>query len=534
VRRIAEAAPALQSLLQNPSPANRRAAAEALGRLQDDSAVPALLAAVSSANDRTLDHSLIFALIEIAAPAATKAALRHENSRMRRAALIALDQMADGQLDADEVCPLLASEDPLLNETALFISARHPEWGAEIIPPLRSRLLSHPTATGEQVVLTEQISRLAHVPDVREFLVAEVLESTASLEIKLKVLQSLGKAELTSDAWSERVLRLLASDDSHLVSAVVDFITPTPESGPRNARLIGRLSDIAHAHLSDRTRLAAMQGLEQLDAELFSLATRKLHVETPIAERTLAANAIARVALSARQREQLIDVLPGMGPMELTRILSVFEQPGDDDFGLRLVQALKQTHAVATLQPERVESLLAHYGAATSEAAQALTLSVTLTAEEKAAKLDEYLQTLPEGDVRRGQRVFHSEQAACFACHAVGYRGGDVGPDLSRIARIRSRRDLLEAILFPSASFVRSYEPVKILTSAGEVFSGTIRDQDGDQLVLQLNATEQRRIPVADIEELLPGRVSVMPAGLEQQLTPAQLADLLAFLESRK
>ena len=35
----------------------------------------------------------------------------------------------------------------------------------------------------------------------------------------------------------------------------------------------------------------------------------------------------------------------------------------------------------------------------------------------------------------------------------------------------------------------------------------------------------------SDIEEMQPGKVSVMPAGLDKQLTPQELADLVAFLQ---
>ena len=59
------------------------------------------------------------------------------------------------------------------------------------------------------------------------------------------------------------------------------------------------------------------------------------------------------------------------------------------------------------------------------------------------------MATLSAGDVRRGQLIFHSEKAACYSCHAIGYRGGNVGPDLTRIGSVRADRDLLEAIVFP-------------------------------------------------------------------------------------
>ena len=73
LRRDREAVPALVQLLRNPSLQNRRAAAEALGRIGDTSAVPALLKAVGelSAADRALEHSLTYALIEIGDPKGT-------------------------------------------------------------------------------------------------------------------------------------------------------------------------------------------------------------------------------------------------------------------------------------------------------------------------------------------------------------------------------------------------------------------------------------------------------------------------------
>jgi putative heme-binding domain-containing protein len=94
------------------------------------------------------------------------------------------------------------------------------------------------------------------------------------------------------------------------------------------------------------------------------------------------------------------------------------------------------------------------------------------------------LGSLKGGDIRRGQAVFNSTKAACAACHAIGYLGGNVGPDLTHIGKIRSERDLLESIVFPSASLVRSYEPVLILTKSGKPHNGLIRKETPDEVVL--------------------------------------------------
>src|SRR5207249_2765473 len=112
--------------------------------------------------------------------------------------------------------------------------------------------------------------------------------------------------------------------------------------------------------------------------------------------------------------------------------------------------------------------------------------------------------------------------------------GGNIGPDLTRIGQIRSERDLLEAIVFPSASFVRSYEPWLVATKNGKIHNGILRKDAPDEIVLATGANEEVRIARDDIEEMQPSKVSVMPAGLDQQLTPQELVDLVTFLKACK
>src|SRR5690606_24416027 len=125
----------------------------------------------------------------------------------------------------------------------------------------------------------------------------------------------------------------------------------------------------------------------------------------------------------------------------------------------------------------------------------------------RAAELEERLKLVANGDIRRGQAVFHSSKAACASCHAIGYVGGTVGPDLTRIGKIRTERDLLEAILFPSVSFVRSYEPVTIVTVNGQVFQGVPQEQSGDSITLVMAADKSVTIPQDEIEEMHPSSV---------------------------
>src|SRR5262249_30667064 len=137
-------------------------------------------------------------------------------------------------------------------------------------------------------------------------------------------------------------------------------------------------------------------------------------------------------------------------------------------------------------------------------------------------------------DVTRGRAVFNGQKAACFTCHAIGYLGGNVGPDLTHIAKVRTERDLLEAVVFPSASFVRSYEPFVVATKDGKVLKGILKRDAPDEVMLVVAANQEVRIAREGIDDIRPSQVSVMPAGMDTLLTRQELADLLAFLKACK
>ncbi len=76
-----------------------------------------------------------------------------------------------------------------------------------------------------------------------------------------------------------------------------------------------------------------------------------------------------------------------------------------------------------------------------------------------------------------------------------------------------------------------SYEPIVVVTEQ-EALNGVPLEETDEHLLLALSADEQARVFRADIEEVRPGTVSVMPSGLDEQLSRGELADLLAFLEA--
>ncbi|MEX2595086.1 MAG: c-type cytochrome [Anditalea sp.] len=138
--------------------------------------------------------------------------------------------------------------------------------------------------------------------------------------------------------------------------------------------------------------------------------------------------------------------------------------------------------------------------------------------------------TACKGDVGEGRKIFFG-RSACYTCHSVGPDGGEFGPDLTNIGEIRSRHDILEAIMYPNASFAREYETYQVETKTN-TYTGVIAEQLSDAIILTIGPGPGIRIPRTDIVSIEPDHVSMMPPGLDQQLSVAEMADLIAFLEA--
>ena len=176
-----------------------------------------------------------------------------------------------------------------------------------------------------------------------------------------------------------------------------------------------------------------------------------------------------------------------------------------------------------------VETATANYPEPVQQAVRELLVEREIDREAQSERIEELLAIVDEGDPVRGQAVFNSPEAACSACHRTGNQGGDIGPFLGQLGRTRTDRDLLESIVYPNLTFVRSYEPIVVVTES-DVYSGVPIQESDTHLLLATGADEQVRVAQAEIEEIRPGTVSIMPSGLDEELTDQELADLVAFL----
>jgi putative membrane-bound dehydrogenase-like protein len=539
--RDREAVPTLLKLLHGPSAHNQRVAAEALGRIGDKSAVPALLEEAGRPVDRIHEHSVTFALIELADREGTSAGLKSANPLVRRAALVALDQMEDSMLTAETVAAELNAKDAILKDTAVWIAGRHPEWGEALGGYLRSRLEAQGLSPVEGEELAGQLARFTRSPGIQALLAGRATDSHAPRATRILALRAIARAGLkeTPEDWTVALARVLGDSDAEVAREAVATLRALPlPKGQNEAVTVPLLKIAGDTKAPDTVRLTALAsvpgGLPAIDPALFSYLAARLALEEPVANRNLAADVLTRAVLTPAQQIALADVMKGLGPMEVDRLLAAFEKGTDEGVGLHLLTVLKASPARAGLRAGAVKSRLAKYSSRVRQEAEALADLLNVDADRQRAKLEQLLGGIAGGDIRRGQAVFNSTKAACSSCHAVGYVGGKVGPDLTRIGGIRSDRDLLESIVFPSMTFVRGYEPVVVTTKKGKSVSGVLRRDAADEVVIAINATEEVHVPRDDVEDLQPGKVSIMPAGLDQQLSPQDLADLVAFLRACK
>jgi putative heme-binding domain-containing protein len=274
-------------------------------------------------------------------------------------------------------------------------------------------------------------------------------------------------------------------------------------------------------------------GLPRVEPDVFALLQKALAPGEPVAVRMKAAACVERARLDDAQLLALTAAIPTAGAMELPRLLPAFDRSKDPVIGTALLDALSLAKGRSNVSAELLRPRLAGYPEPIRQRGETLLATWRSDAARQAKDLDALLAGVRGGDHVRGQLLFNSPKAACTSCHAIGYKGGRIGPDLTSIGQIRSERDLLEAIVFPNASFARGFEPVVVTTASGDTIAGVLKNE-GDPIVLVLVDGQERRIPRGDVTDMQPGTVSLMPAGFAEQLSRQELADLLAFLKGTR
>jgi len=363
-----------------------------------------------------------------------------------------------------------------------------------------------------------------------------------------------------------RRIALVWAGEQQLIS-LTNRLALALSSGPVTPTLLGthaaavKILDKAakreRSAAADSGQITFFNLTERTDAQPFINALKAPAAGTPLQARldavrhlaqTTNATAIAllkRIATDARENEELrceaVVSLAGVS-LETGLLLTLLE---DSSSALR-VEAARALRGRASELPvrealRRVLNSDAGGGAPVKEQArfvlsQAGGETVLNSLLARPATDEEWRRELSaRGDASSGRRVFFSSSAGCARCHRIEDHGGQIGPDLSTIARGADREKLMQSILHPSRDIAPQFVAHTIEAKDGQEYTGLLIGQSVNEGTTLFMADGRAvLIPPSQVAAQTQSKVSLMPEGLADALTVQDFRNLLAFLLSRK
>lgn len=130
------------------------------------------------------------------------------------------------------------------------------------------------------------------------------------------------------------------------------------------------------------------------------------------------------------------------------------------------------------------------------------------------------------GDPIKGQLVFAKN---CAVCHKIHGSGQEVGPDITSNGRA-SFEQLVSNVFDPSLVIGSAYQATTVATAKGRLVTGLVVEDSPIRISLKVQGGMLEVIPRSEVEQVTVSANSLMPEGLEKQITPAEMSDLFAFL----
>ncbi len=524
----------LMELIRTDTAPVRRQAATALGQIGDKTAVQALLNASASNKDRFVEHALIYSLISLKSSVSLTEALKNPSLNIRKTALIALDQMEGSVLKKDDLVPFLNSKDEQLRKTGIWVASHHQDWSDVVISFLRNRLSNPSLSDSDIAAVRDLMITFSQNKEMQSFMTEQLQNNTKNPDRQMFLIDVITHSavrEVPSE-WVQQLSNMLDNGNMEIRSQVLGLI-----ESRRIRALNEKLKSIAQdPEMSADFRLKALSSKllsePKLSEQEFQLVFAYLDKKYESPLRQTAARLLAAADLSDTQLVKLAKgQLPQVEAFLLPNLVSAFEGNSNEDVGEALVAALgSSSDRLENIAEQDLQNLLSKYPAKVKNAGTPLLETLRRKNEARLSELQALEAKLKTGDVANGAKIFFGK-GICGSCHAVANKGADFGPDLTNIGQIRSGHDILEAILYPGASFAREYETSRINTKTG-TYTGVIKEQFPEAIIISTGPGLKVRVPRSEITRIEPVNISMMPPGLDKQLSVDELSDLMAYLNS--
>ena len=304
-----------------------------------------------------------------------------------------------------------------------------------------------------------------------------------------------------------------------------DLKDPTPDSRAWLAGLLDQAAAVAPDETADparRVRAAATLGRGNYDRAAPAL-TGLLGSDQPPAIQSAAAR-----ALGGFDRPEVAGLLLGSWSEYVPSLRN--EVVGlllgrRTWIGPLLDAAQNGTIAAAQIPPTRRTALLNDRDPAIRSKAAALFAGETVGPRAEAIALYKPALETP-GDLDRGKVVFDRE---CLVCHRIGTRGHEVGPNLAGVRR-RTAEEILTSILDPNREVSPEFLEYLVAIDDGRVASGLVASETPTGVTLRGREGAEQTILRRNVVEISSTGKSLMPEGIEQTVSPEEMADLIAYL----
>jgi putative membrane-bound dehydrogenase-like protein len=368
---------------------------------------------------------------------------------------------------------------------------------------LTEKLLGLATALGNAQTMTKLLTRIG-TPQNGQYASWQFAALAGLLDTLQDRNSSLAKLMEQSDEELRRSITRLGGLFSAARAAVTRREAST-EQVLQAVRLLGR-------------------GFDQEEKDAGLLATL-LTPQTPEPLQNAAVACLARLKIN-QVPEHLLSGWKSYGPNLRSRVLHALYLR-DDRLAVVLDALDRKQILPLEIDASRRQRLLEHKTESIRERAARLFAGSVDPDRRKVVEAHQSVLQM-KGDAKRGMEVFRK---TCASCHQFGGIGHVVGPDLASLGD-KSPESLLIAILDPNRAVEARYINYMAITKNGLTLTGVLATETGNSIALVGPEGKQQVVLRADLEELVSTNKSVMPEGLEKDLTDQNLADVIAHIRA--
>jgi putative membrane-bound dehydrogenase-like protein len=340
--------------------------------------------------------------------------------------------------------------------------------------------------------------------------------------------QRSGRKQAALAREAQAMLCDLLGASPKVVSAALDVIEKTTLTDlPRLQAAIQRSAAIARNEkdpVEVRVNAVRVLGLDRSNSSLTQLDQLLVPQQPTAIQRAVAQSMLAQGSPAAAQI--LVDKWKNFPVPVSETVWSGFLRNREH---LRLVLDAVEAGKLSpfSFNATRVNQMLRHSDDGVRKQAKALFPAV---ASDRQKIISSYHDAASRrGDVTRGKEVFRS---ACSGCHRIGNTGSEVGPNLVDLGGRLTKGYMLTQILDPNANIAGGYEEYIIETVDSRTVTGIMVEDSATSVALRRKGGDQDTVLRSNIARMRAGTVSAMPEGMEREINPQQMSDLLEYLQS--